>query len=152
MEREVNTTVRVLKSYPSEKLEMKPAEKLKAARDLAWVFASEQAIIDMIIKGKVDFSGPQPSAPKSIDEIISGFQAAVKANTEKLKLMSDTDYNSMMSWFVGPKTPGSMRKADVLWMMLMDMIHHRGQFSVYLRLAGAKVPSIYGPTADEPWM
>jgi uncharacterized damage-inducible protein DinB len=30
--------------------------------------------------------------------------------------------------------------------------HHRGQLSVYLRLADGKVPSIYGPTADEPWM
>jgi uncharacterized damage-inducible protein DinB len=37
-------------------------------------------------------------------------------------------------------------------MMLMDSVHHRGQFSVYLRMADGKVPSIYGPTADEPWM
>jgi uncharacterized damage-inducible protein DinB len=33
---------------------------------------------------------------------------------------------------------------------LSHLIHHRGQFSVYLRLVGARVPSIYGPTADEP--
>jgi uncharacterized damage-inducible protein DinB len=45
-----------------------------------------------------------------------------------------------------------VRKADMLWMMLSDSIHHRGQFSIYLRLVGAKVPSIYGPSADEPWM
>ena len=32
----------------------------------------------------------------------------------------------------------------------VDHIHHRGQISVYMRLAGAKLPSIYGPTADEP--
>ena len=30
-------------------------------------------------------------------------------------------------------------------------VHHRGQFSVYLRMADGKVPSIYGPSADEPW-
>ena len=29
-----------------------------------------------------------------------------------------------------------------------DQIHHRGQFSIYLRMAGGKVPSIYGPSAD----
>src|SRR5829696_2466211 len=33
---------------------------------------------------------------------------------------------------------------------LLDQIHHRGQFSVYLRIVDAKVPSIYGPTADDP--
>ena len=40
---------------------------------------------------------------------------------------------------------------DFLWMILCDQIHHRGQFSIYLRMADGKVPSIYGPTADEPW-
>ena len=29
------------------------------------------------------------------------------------------------------------------------LAHHRGQLTVYLRLAGAKVPSIYGPSADD---
>ena len=40
---------------------------------------------------------------------------------------------------------------DVLWFMLTDSIHHRGQLSVYVRMAGGRVPSIYGPSADEPW-
>ena len=31
-----------------------------------------------------------------------------------------------------------------------DHIHHRGQLSVYLRIVD-KVPSIYGPSGDEPW-
>jgi uncharacterized damage-inducible protein DinB len=34
--------------------------------------------------------------------------------------------------------------------MLSHTIHHRGQLSVYLRPMGAKVPSIYGGSADEP--
>ena len=36
-------------------------------------------------------------------------------------------------------------------MMICDRIHHRGQLSVYVRMAGGKVPSIYGPSADDPW-
>ena len=46
---------------------------------------------------------------------------------------------------------GQVRVIDLAWMLLHDSIHHRGQISVYIRLAGGKVPSIYGPTADEPW-
>ncbi|MHB8852143.1 MAG: DinB family protein [Ignavibacteriaceae bacterium] len=53
---------------------------------------------------------------------------------------------------VAPKKMGDVRCIDLAWMMLLDMIHHRGQFSIYLRMAGGKVPSIYGPSADEPWM
>jgi uncharacterized damage-inducible protein DinB len=29
-------------------------------------------------------------------------------------------------------------------------VHHRGQLTVYMRLNGIPVPSIYGPSADEP--
>lgn len=36
-----------------------------------------------------------------------------------------------------------------LWMILFDRIHHRGQLSIYLRMAGGRVPSIYGPTAAQ---
>jgi uncharacterized damage-inducible protein DinB len=43
-------------------------------------------------------------------------------------------------------------KNPKFWLAVMDAVHHRGQMSVYIRLAGGKVPSIYGPTADEPWM
>ena len=42
--------------------------------------------------------------------------------------------------------------APMLFGFLFDAIHHRGQLSSYLRPMGAKVPSIYGPSADDPGM
>ena len=65
---------------------------------------------------------------------------------------SEEALNKTVQFPVGPGKMGDFRAMDVLWTSLMDQVHHRGQFSVYLRLAGAKVPSIYGPSADEPWM
>jgi uncharacterized damage-inducible protein DinB len=32
---------------------------------------------------------------------------------------------------------------------LSHMAHHRGQLTVYLRLNEARVPALYGPSADE---
>lgn len=32
---------------------------------------------------------------------------------------------------------------------LNHLAHHRGQMTVYLRLLGAAVPALYGPSADE---
>lgn len=37
----------------------------------------------------------------------------------------------------------------LLWIALFDSVHHRGQLSAYIRPMGGKVPSIYGPSADE---
>ena len=36
-----------------------------------------------------------------------------------------------------------------VWGFLFDLIHHRGQLTTYLRPMGGKVPSIYGPSADD---
>jgi uncharacterized damage-inducible protein DinB len=55
-------------------------------------------------------------------------------------------------FFVGPGKTGDIPLADFVNFMTHDQIHHRGQLSVYLRMAGGKVPAIYGPSADEPWM
>ncbi len=41
------------------------------------------------------------------------------------------------------------RIAVLRGMVLSHVIHHRGQLTVYLQLTGAKVPGMYGPSADE---
>ena len=56
-----------------------------------------------------------------------------------------------MKFFTGPGTIGDVPKVEFMYFILSDQIHHRGQLTVYLRMAGGKVPSIYGPSADEPW-
>ena len=43
-----------------------------------------------------------------------------------------------------------LRRADFVWGMFFDAIHHRGQLTTYLRPMGGKVPSIYGPSGDDP--
>jgi uncharacterized damage-inducible protein DinB len=39
---------------------------------------------------------------------------------------------------------------EMVWGFLFDEVHHRGQLSTFLRPIGGKVPSIYGPSADDP--
>jgi uncharacterized damage-inducible protein DinB len=151
-EREHACTARVLAAYPQDKASLKPAAKSKSAIDLAWMFVMEQSVlISGVIAGQFNFGG-FPSAPATFAEVIARFEADYPALVEKVKAMSDADWKDTVMFMVGPKTPGAVPKGDILWMAIHDMIHHRGQFSVYLRLADAKVPSIYGPTADEPWM
>jgi uncharacterized damage-inducible protein DinB len=151
-EREFQTTLKILKQMPEDKANFKPAaEKTKSAKDLATVFIAEMGVVDGVVKGKVDFGGQMPKFP-TYKDLLSAFESTHKAMVPKVKAMSEADWNSTVTAPVGPKKMGEVRRADMLWMMLMDSVHHRGQFSVYLRLVGAKVPSIYGPSGDEPWM
>jgi uncharacterized damage-inducible protein DinB len=148
---EFKTTLKVLKAYPLDKQDLKPHPVSKSAKELAWGFAAEEKkMVPEIMDGTVDFSG-MPKAPSTMKEVITEYDEAHKKTMQKFEKMSDEDLNKKMKFFVAPKKMDDMRRIDVLWGMMMDEIHHRGQFSVYLRMAGGKVPSIYGPTADEAW-
>lgn len=151
-EREFQTTIKVLKAYPNEKHTLQPHGKCPSAKDLAWKMVSEEKVfVNGALTGQFDFMN-QPKAPATMQEVISAFERGHKEAADKVKKMTDAEFNKMIKFMVAPKVMGDIRSGDTLWMMLMDTIHHRGQFSIYLRMADGKVPSIYGPSADEPWM
>jgi uncharacterized damage-inducible protein DinB len=94
----------------------------------------------------------RPEPPASMAEIINEVDKAHQAVVDAVKALSPEKLSATVKFFTAPKTFGDVPTMQFLWMMLFDQIHHRGQFSIYLRMADGKVPSIYGPTADEPWM
>jgi len=151
MAREFPTTLKVLKAFPTGKAELKPHAKARSARELAWAFVTEEKACDMALDGALEL-GKMPKPPATLPEVISTYERAHTAFVERLKQTPEADLNKTVKFMTGPKQMGDMRKMDVLWFMLMDGVHHRGQLSVYLRMADGKVPSIYGPSADEPWM
>lgn len=151
-QREYKTLVKLLKEYPAAKAEFKPADKTPTAKELAWKFVAEQvAFADGAAQGKIEFD-KIPAAPATWAEVMSALEARLPVTVETINKITDAEWESTMDFFVGPGQMGKVRRGDVLWIMMYDMIHHRGQFSIYNRLVGAKVPSIYGPSADEPWM
>jgi uncharacterized damage-inducible protein DinB len=150
-QREFGTTLKILKQMPADKGNFKPAaDKVRSAKDLASVFIQELGIVDGVVKGKIEFAAAPSFA--TLAEVIKAYEAKHKESVSKVQAMPESDWNSKVTAPVGPKQMAEVRRGDMLWLMLNDSIHHRGQFSVYLRLVGAKVPSIYGPSGDEPWM
>lgn len=153
-EREHRTTVRVLRAYPEDKLDLKPHEMSKSARDLAWLFVMEQSMLETALTTGFDWSKPMPAPPAppaTMREIADALEAGHARVVRILRETPEEQLPKTVSFFTGPRATGDYRRGDFLWFMLHDQIHHRGQFSIYLRMAGGKVPSIYGPTADEPW-
>ena len=154
-QREHATTMRVLRAFPKDKLDLKPHERTRSARELAFIFVMEQALGEKALTTGFDWSKPpsgMPAAPDSLDAIIEAFDQAHKRT---LQLVNDTGedelLNETVQFFTAPGTISDVQKLDFLWFLLHDQIHHRGQFSIYLRMAGGKVPAIYGPSGDEPF-
>jgi uncharacterized damage-inducible protein DinB len=154
-QQEHERTMRVLRAYPRDKSELQPHPKLKTARELAWQFVVEQGLVEKALTTGFDFSKPKsasPAVPESFDEVLAACEAAHKKVAGLIGQLRDDEMYDTVQFYTGPGKIGEMTRAQFLWYVLHDQIHHRGQFSVYLRMADGKVPAIYGPSADEPWM
>ena len=152
-DREHTTTMKVLRAFPKDKADLRPHPKLKTARELAFIFALERGLATRVYKDELakGASGKPPEAPATWDEVMGAIEKMHGDFRKLIEAASDADLEKKVHFFVAPKTMGEVSRLDFLNFILGDQIHHRGQFSVYLRMADAKVPSIYGPTADEPW-
>ena len=152
LERESQTTLKLMRAYPANRMDFKPAEKSSDAAKLMWTFVLELQVAQDALSGAVDFSRTSRPHPTSHAEILKLYEAEVRNALAKVRAATEEQATQMVTVPVGPGQMGQVPTKDFLWMMVMDSVHHRGQLSVYLRMVGAKVPSIYGPTADEPWM
>jgi len=150
-EMECQITSKVLAAYPAAKADYKPAEISRTAKELAWTFVLEQYVLQSALTGEIDFAKTQLPAPATFKEVLDTFAKVCAETTAKVKAAPDAALEKSLDFPVGPGKMAPVPVSRVLWMMLMDSIHHRGQLWVYLRMFGARVPSIYGPTADEPW-
>lgn len=142
---EFGTTMKVLRAYPEDKLDMKPAEKSRSARELVVTLIREECVCRGAMRGDLSRSDFPESLPDDLHALLEVLDQTHHEVQGTIAQASDQDLNRIID-FYGYK----IRAIDALMAELHDQIHHRGQFSVYLRLVGAKVPSIYGPTADEP--
>jgi uncharacterized damage-inducible protein DinB len=151
-QRERPITSKVLRAYPSDKGSYKPHAGNNTATQIAWTFVVENNIVMAALKGPLKFDGGFPPAPARFEDIIELYEKTSKQLLDAVTATSEERLNEKMAFPTGPKQMGEMRVMEFLWYMLFDSIHHRGQLSVYIRPAGGKVPAIYGPSGDEPWM
>jgi len=81
--------------------------------------------------------------------LLKVFDESVAAAQDALKHVDDERLNLPWKLLMAGKTVSADPRHIVLRDTFMHLSHHRGQLTVYLRLNGAQVPSIYGPTADD---
>jgi uncharacterized damage-inducible protein DinB len=146
------TTARVMAAIPEGKLDFRPTPKVMSARELAWhIVGAERFFVEGSLSGNIA-PAPGPPAPATLREILSAYERQLPELAATLKAADDRQLAKTIHMPVGPKQMGDVPAMAALWMgVVLHACHHRGQLSTYLRLMEAKVPSIYGPSADEPW-
>ena len=113
-----------------------------------WLLASElHDACELADRGEVNYvARPAPTVP---DSIAAYEKNAAELQTRVAKL-DDAAGDRKARFLVDGKGAWETSLGDMLFGFLFDAIHHRGQLSSYLRPMSAKVPSIYGPSADDP--
>ena len=155
LNREVERSRRALEQVPEGKSDWKPHEKSMIFGYLTSMVATIPMWVTMQITqdeldiapkdgGKFEQKKMDTSAEyiEALDQAAAGARAAFEGTT---------DEHLMTTWQL--KAGGNVVMEAPRFEMIQDTInhwtHHRGQMTVYLRLMGAKVPAIYGPSADD---
>lgn len=145
LEQEIKTTRSVLAAVPDDKGDYTPHPTSMTALTLAVHLATVDAwFIDGILKGAYEY--PEPKAGerfKKPSEVVAFYDETMPGLLTQLKAVSGEKISTPIPLF-----DWNMPALNYLNIMLMHSSHHRGQLSAYLRPMGAKVPSIYGGSAD----
>ena len=145
---EADATRKVLSRIPDGS-DYRPDPKARTAREIAWQIVREEIVLgDGLEKGAVEWS--EVAAPATMKEVLAAYDQHHDAATKKLETADSTRWDGPVPFIFGGQEVMTQPGGDSAWGFLLDIIHHRGQISTYLRPMGAKVPQIYGPSADEP--
>ena len=145
---ELPAFVRVLKAVPQGRLDYRPDPKARTAAELAWMLAVEEAaLVTLLDAGAIEWKETRP--PARIEEIVSAFERSAASVNERLARLDETGWQKKVKFQLEGGGAWEDTMSAMAWGFLFDAVHHRGQLSTYLRPMGSKVPSIYGPSADE---
>ena len=155
LDREVNRSRRALEQVPAGKYDWKPHDKSMIFGYLANMVATIPTWITMQINQNELDVAPADGGKmeqKRLDESKELLQALDKASADaRTAFGKTTDEHLRTNWRLLAR--GQVVMEAQRYEMIQDTInhwaHHRGQMTVYLRLMGAKVPAIYGPSADD---
>ena len=136
------------KAVPEDHIDYRPHPRSSSAGDLLWLLATEMHdACELIKKGEINF---EPKPCPGVAESVAAYEQHAAALEGLVDTVDDAKWESKASLKMGGKTIWETTLGEMLFGFHFDAIHHRGQLSTYLRPMGAKVPSIYGPSGDDP--
>jgi len=156
LEREAVASRKAVERVPEGQNGWKPHERSMKLGYLAALVASMPGWLALMIeRDELDLDGGEGATFRTkevqtsaelltmLEDGLAKSRAALE-NTAEEHLM--TPWRLVMGGQVLTEGPRYVMIADGA---LSHLAHHRGQLTVYLRLNEAKVPAIYGPSADE---
>ena len=155
LDREVERSRKALEHVPDGQYQWKPHERSMIFGYLADMVATIPTWISMEInRDELDIApaegqGTKQAQKETKAELLKALDEAAAGARSALE--QTTDEHLMTKWklLAGGKVVMESPRYQMIQETINHWAHHRGQMTVYLRLMGAKVPAIYGPSADD---
>jgi uncharacterized damage-inducible protein DinB len=146
--KEAPATRKVISRIP-EGSDYRPDPKSRTAREIAWLIVREEIVLaDGLEKGTLEWAELPP--PATVKEVLDGYDRHHENLATRLQAIDPARWERRVPFMFQGQEVMNESGYDNAWGFLLDIIHHRGQLSTYLRPMGSTVPQIYGPSADEP--
>lgn len=154
LDSEVERSKRALLQFPEDRYEWTPHEKSMKFGYLSEMVATMPSWIAMMVtQDELDVAPATPqhkSEPMhtraellaALEKSAAQARAALEGATDELL---DTPWKLLAHGQVVSEAP----RFEMIRDAFTHLAHHRGQMTVYLRLVGATVPALYGPSADD---
>ena len=153
LEKEAIATRKMLAAVPEGKWDWKPHPKSMNMLQLTTHVAELPTWIGMALNtSELDFAGMdfKPTPVKDTAALVQIFENSLADAREQLAKGKEETLDEPWTLRNGEQIYSTDPKADVIRMSLSQIIHHRAQLGVFLRLLDVPIPGSYGPSADEP--
>ncbi|MEO7923174.1 MAG: DinB family protein [Chitinophagaceae bacterium] len=151
LEREAITTRKMLERVPEEQYDWKPHEKSMTLRQLATHVAEIPSWLGMVLNtSELDFAKNEykPVEVTNSSELINYFERSLAEGRSALNNAGDEQLKDTWTMRNGEQIYAADPKDEVLRGCFCQVVHHRAQLGVYLRLLHVAIPGSYGPSAD----
>jgi uncharacterized damage-inducible protein DinB len=155
LDREAARSRRALEQVPDGKHDWKPHDKSMIFGYLAGMVANIPTWITMIVKqDSLDIApkdGPKQEYPKlnTSAEYLQALDKAAAGARDALRATTADHLKTNWQLLAGGQVVANTSRQEMIRDTINHWVHHRGQMTVYLRLMGATVPALYGPSADD---
>ncbi|HWW41155.1 DinB family protein [Pedobacter sp.] len=152
LDQEAVTSRKMLERIPEDKFGWKPHEKSMNIKTLATHLADLHSWIGLVLStDELDFS----NMPYQVDdvntpqELLSLLEKSLAKSRAQLVPENETKLEEKWTLRNADQIYDVSPKYAVIRMSLNQIVHHRAQLGVYLRLLNIPIPGSYGPSADE---
>jgi uncharacterized damage-inducible protein DinB len=146
LKQETAITAKIIGATPNAHLDCRPTERCMPAAELLWhIASSDMMFLEGILSGTFGKSPEKPENVKTPEQISAWYSHNMGNAIENLSAYTPEQAAKILDFHGFLQAPA----AGIITVALGHSIHHRGQLSSYIRPMGGKVPSIYGPSADE---